>query len=119
MKQITTLIILLSVLVFNCSRLYGNPNYTFKHYNINNGLSQNTVFSIFQDKQGFMWFATKDGLNRFDGSSFKVFRFSSDDRSENSIFHQFLQDKHYQIWVGTDDGEYIYNPEKDSFKHLD
>mgnify|MGYP000438216176 CR=1 FL=1 len=45
-----------------------------KTLDIQDGLSQNTVNAILQDKQGFMWFGTKDGLNRFDGLSFRIFK---------------------------------------------
>lgn len=45
-------------------------NYYFQHFDITDGLTQNTIHSILQDRQGFMWFATKDGLNRFDGHVF-------------------------------------------------
>jgi ligand-binding sensor domain-containing protein len=51
--------------------------YYFRHYQVENGLSNNTVYFISQDSKGFMWFATKDGLNRFDGFHFKVFRINS------------------------------------------
>ena len=47
--------------------------YAFRSLDINNGLSQNTVHAILQDKQGFMWFGTKDGLDRYDGISFRTF----------------------------------------------
>ena len=46
----------------------------FDRIDIKDGLSQNTVNEIIQDSRGFIWFATKDGLNRYDGSHFKVFR---------------------------------------------
>jgi len=49
----------------------------FQHYGIEEGLSQSVVFNIQQDQQGFMWFATQDGLNRFDGNHFEVFNTST------------------------------------------
>ena len=79
-------ILLLQILILKLATGLSNPSYQFKHFNINNGLSQNTVSSIFQDKQGYMWFGTKDGLNRFDGESFKIFRLSSENNSENIVF---------------------------------
>ncbi len=85
-----------------------------------NGLSQNTVNTILQDKQGFMWFGTKDGLNRYDGLSFR--KFKHDDRSQRSIGNNFItalyEDEKGNIWVGTDVGLYIYYPEKDFFEHF-
>lgn len=59
-------------------------NFYFQHYDIKNGLSQNTVHCILQDRQGFIWFATKDGLNRFDGINFR--RVSVDDSDDNGSF---------------------------------
>lgn len=95
--------------------LFSNPSYSFKHYNINNGLSQNTVRTIFQDNQGFMWFGTKDGLNRFDGTTFKVFKFSPNGKLTDNVFHRILQDKHDNIWVATDEGVYIYDVHQEEF----
>lgn len=92
-----------------------NTNYSFKHYNINNGLSQNTVHCIHQDKMGFMWFGTKDGLNRFDGTSFKVFKFSPEGELRNNVFHHILEDKNGNLWVATEGGIYIYNPRLEKF----
>ena len=51
----------------------GMGRYAFRSLDINNGLSQNTVAAIIQDRFGFMWFGTKDGLNRYDGVSFQTF----------------------------------------------
>ncbi|WP_277134800.1 hybrid sensor histidine kinase/response regulator transcription factor [Bacteroides congonensis] len=92
----------------------------FKNLSVQNGLSQNTVNTILQDKQGFMWFGTKDGLNRYDGLSFR--KFKHDDRSQRSIGNNFItalyEDEKGNIWVGTDVGLYIYYPEKDFFEHF-
>lgn len=54
-------------------------NYTFKNIDINAGLSQNSVVDIVEDPSGFIWFATQDGLNRYDGRNFLVFPISFDD----------------------------------------
>ncbi len=94
-------------------------SYQFKHYDINNGLSQNTVRSIFQDDQGFMWFGTKDGLNRFDGTSFKIFKFSPDTNLRDNVFLCILQDKHHNIWVSTEDGVYVYDTYMEKFHRFD
>lgn len=103
-----------------CHAQMADEHYYFKNLSVQNGLSQNTVNAILQDKQGFMWFGTKDGLNRYDGLSFR--KFKHDDRTRRSIGNNFItalyEDSKGDIWVGTDVGLYIYNPEKDSFRHF-
>ncbi|HOL00010.1 MAG TPA: two-component regulator propeller domain-containing protein [Paludibacteraceae bacterium] len=94
------------------------PSYQFKHYDINKGLSQNTVLSILQDKQGFMWFGTKHGLNRFDGKSFKVFKFFPNSEVKDNVFRCILQDKDEKLWLGTDEGVYIYEPRSEKFQRF-
>ncbi|MDD4777647.1 MAG: two-component regulator propeller domain-containing protein [Fermentimonas sp.] len=86
-----------------------NNGYSFKHYNTNNGLSQNSVRTILQDSLGFMWFGTKDGLNRFDGTSFKVFKFSPEGILSDNVFNRIIQDANNNIWLSTDEGVYIYD----------
>lgn len=107
------------LLITSSGKSYGFHNYSFKHYNINNGLSQNTVHSIFQDKQGFMWFGTKDGLNRFDGNSFKIFKFSPNENLRDNVFHHILEDKDGKIWIATEDGVYIYDPRQEKFERFE
>ncbi len=93
----------------------------FKHLSINDGLSQNAVFAILQDSRGFMWFGTKDGLNRYDGYSFNVFYnnpFDSSSLSANYITSLF-EDSRGLIWIGTiDAGIDIYSYEERIFKHI-
>src|SRR6476659_4095543 len=86
---------------------YAQPYY-FRHYQVENGLSNNAVICCLQDKKGFMWFGTKDGLNRFDGYSFKVFRNNRNDpgRIGNNVVHRSYVDRNGILWVGTENGLY-------------
>ncbi len=78
----------------------------FKHLTIEDGLSQNSVHCMIQDRQGFMWFGTQDGLNRYDGYSFSVFRYDPAETSSvsNSWIQTLYEDRHGFLWVGTDGG---------------
>lgn len=93
----------------------------FKNLSIRNGLSQNTVNAILQDRKGFMWLGTKDGLNRYDGLSFRKFKHdAANPRSiGNSFITSLYEDFNGNIWVGTDAGVYIYYPEKEAFEEFD
>jgi ligand-binding sensor domain-containing protein/signal transduction histidine kinase/DNA-binding response OmpR family regulator len=95
--------------------------YYFKHINTESGLSQNTVLSIYQDKTGFMWFGTKDGLNRYDGNAVKVFKQDSGDAKSigNNTIWSLLEVPDGSLWIGTDRGIYIYHPSDESFSYLD
>ncbi len=94
----------------------GRPYY-FRHYRNDNGLSNNTVMSCIQDQRGFIWFGTKEGLNRFDGYQFKVFLHNPAD--SNSIRDNFItalsEDRDGWIWIGTPKGICYYIPESDCF----
>ena len=75
----------------------------FRHLTVKDGLSQGTVITIFQDNQGFMWFGTQDGLNRYDGYSFRVFKHDpSDSTTVNDNFIVLIaEDTAGSLWVGT------------------
>ncbi|MHB1146786.1 MAG: hybrid sensor histidine kinase/response regulator transcription factor [Lutibacter sp.] len=93
----------------------------FKHLTNNNGLSQNLVLSIAQDKDGFMWFGTKDGLNKYDGYLFTVFQ--NEPNNPNSIssnyINELFNDKNGNLWVGTENGILnIYNNASQSFQRI-
>ena len=76
MKKTLTLLICLICYQILCHAQVADEHYYFKNLSVQNGLSQNTVNTILQDKQGFMWFGTKDGLNRYDGLSFRKFKYN-------------------------------------------
>ncbi|MCA6074753.1 hybrid sensor histidine kinase/response regulator transcription factor [Fulvivirga sedimenti] len=80
-----------------------NYTYKFDHFDLESGLSQATVQCIFQDSRGFLWIGTEDGLNRFDGYEFKVFRnnpFDSTSLSYNDI-SSIEEDQEGNLWIGT------------------
>lgn len=90
----------------------------FNHLTVEDGLSNNNVNTLIQDKAGFIWFGTEDGLNRFDGYSFKIYRHITGDSnslSSNNIWSMF-QDEDGIIWIGTKSGELNrYDPKTDKF----
>ena len=79
-----------------------------QHYSIKDGMSQNTVMAIMQDKQGFMWFGTWDGLNRFDGYVFETFKAMHNgvEAHVNNRVDLIYEDEAEQIWWTTYDGHY-------------
>lgn len=79
---------------------------TFNHLTVKDGLSNNEVNSIIQDKTGFIWMGTNDGLNIYNGYSFKTYRHiikDSSSLSDNSIWC-LLEDRSGFIWIGTKNG---------------
>lgn len=89
----------------------------FRHYDNRDGLSHNTVFCAIQDRSGFMWFGTNEGLNRFDGYTFKVYEYDSRDSLsliQNRV-NSMCEASDGTIWICTEDGVCTYHPETDSF----
>ena len=82
-------------------------------------MSASNVKVILQDSYGFMWFGTKNGLNRYDGTS--ILQFNCDDLKAgigNHNISALYEDKERRLWVGTDRGIYIYDPTMDIFTRL-
>lgn len=93
----------------------------FEYYSSENGLSQNTVYSILCDKNGFLWLGTMNGLNRYDGETFKVYKGVSEDGhlSNSSRIERIWEDAADFIWMETYDGAYQYfNQRTESFGSL-
>lgn len=89
----------------------------FRHLQVENGLSNNAVICSLQDKRGFLWFGTKDGLDRFDGYSFKIFRTDPDDSTSigSNFIHSLYEDPKGAIWVGTEKGLYRLDASTERF----
>ncbi|MFC1851985.1 two-component regulator propeller domain-containing protein [candidate division CSSED10-310 bacterium] len=91
---------------------------TFERITIDQGLSQSTVNSIIQDRKGFMWFGTDDGLNKYDGYRFTVYKNNPDNPKciSNDIIYSIYEDKEGTIWIGTNLGLNKFNPAREEFK---
>ncbi len=112
LKKNTPFIIFLNIvtfLLFNVTRVQSQPHF-FRHYQVENGLSNNTVFSSMQDKDGFLWFGTKDGLNRFDGYHFKHFTINDEGHSLTpDIISCMLTDNKGTLFIGCQKGLYYFD----------
>ncbi len=92
----------------------------FKHLLTTDGLSQNNVFDITQDHDGFIWIATEDGLNRYDGKNFVHYRKNLADPSSiaDNFIRKVFVDKDGVLWVGTEKGLSRYNITLDNFDNF-
>ena len=91
----------------------------FVHYGLEEGLSQSSVRTLFQDNLGFLWIGAQDGLNRFDGYSFKVFRPNPNDLSalNGNEISAIIQSADGALWVGTNGGLNRYDLVTGKFSH--
>lgn len=96
------------------------PKLYFKHFTINDGLSQNTIFCMVQDTNDFIWIGTEDGLNRFDGYDFTVYKQENRNPSSlsNSKINALLESKDGTLWIGTADGLNQYNRTTNNFSRI-
>lgn len=113
----------IAILLLTCLTLSGTyaQSYYFRNYQAGNGISSNTITSILQDRKGFLWFGTRNGLNRFDGNSFRIFKHDPQDSTSigsNSVLSLY-EDGSERLWVGTYKGIYQYDPKEDRFYFFD
>ncbi len=96
------------------------PNLKFRHFRIQSGLSDNRINCILQDSRGFMWFGTENGLNKYDGYQFTVFKNTPSNPhslSANRIT-AMIEDAQGMIWIGTNAGLNRYDRNKNDFERL-
>ena len=102
---------------------FANANQTniqFDRYSIEHGLSQEAIFSITQDRQGYMWFATQEGVNRFDGYRFENFYHDPDNENSlsNDVVYSIIEDHQGMLWLGTYEGLDRFDPQTATFTHF-
>lgn len=94
-----------------------SQDYPVKFLSISDGLSNNSVTTIFQDSDGYMWFGTYDGLNRYDGYTFKVFRNSINNPKSllSNTIYNIEGDSKKNIWIGGSKGICVYDKTNSTF----
>ncbi|NBB30530.1 hybrid sensor histidine kinase/response regulator transcription factor [Cellulophaga sp. BC115SP] len=114
-------IIFLFLILFHFCGFTQQKEYKFINFSSKNGLSSNSINAIIKDKNGFMWFGTEDGLNKFDGQNFKVYRHKETDKTSigRGPVNDLIQDKNGQIWLATNFTLSVYNLNLDSFINYD
>jgi len=91
----------------------------FERMTVEDGLSQNAVLTILQDQKGFMWFGTEDGLNKFDGYNFSVFKHDPEDPTTiiDNLISKLFEDQNGDLWIGTRSGLDRYDRSTGNFTH--
>jgi len=121
MRLIPRISILMGIFILLFDSIHSqtlNSNLEFVKYSTRMGLSSNNQNCIIQDNEGFIWIGTGEGLNRFDGRSFKIYRSNSKSKTslKSNIITDLFCDSNGQLWIGTYSGGLSrYNKEKDNF----
>lgn len=115
----------LSLLVLIGSGVSANPHpapplVKFKFLGIEQGLSQSSVMAITEDKHGFIWLGTQDGLNRYDGYEFHQFKYQENNPYSlaDNFIRALLYDSQNRLWVGTMNGLSLYHEEQETFTNF-
>nr|NQU91649.1 hypothetical protein [Bacteroidota bacterium] len=123
---LSTMILVTGCLAQNLSLATNIETAKFQKLTNNEGLSQGTINAIAQDKKGFIWIGTNDGLNRYDGYDVKVFHVKIPDSTtiSSNLINDIIVDRKGDLWIGTARGLNIYNPLTGDFRlvtsvHLD
>ena len=118
-KMLFCLLTLLYAVQGICTAL--PTQFQFRHYNIENGMSSNSVTDIIQDRKGYIWMATDGGLNCFDGISFTFYQKGNPHYPtlQTNIIHTLCEAGEDTLWLGTDIGIYIYNMKENRIARFD
>lgn len=109
-----TLLLFLSIIT---QSIWGNARIV-KHYTINDGLANNAVYSITQDRKGKMWFGTIDGLHNYDGNEIRVWR-DANIKTLGSNIYAINEDSNEVLWVGSEKGLSLFNLKTERFTTFD
>lgn len=112
------IIVLLGIILFHFVSIQAQSGLIFHQLNVNDGLSQNSVLAIAQDKLGFMWFGTRYGLNRYDAKEFRVYESNAADAaslSSSEFIQALYTDRENRLWAGTQNGLNLYVTETEEF----
>lgn len=118
MHRIIKILVFFLFLVLQSHDLFSQrPDLRFKRISVMEGLSHGFVKAITQDYQGYMWFGTEDGLNKYDGYTITVYKHSPEDKTSisNSNINRLLEDKNKNLWIVTNSGVNLYRRDKDNF----
>jgi len=105
----------------NLLDVYAQSNDDFTRISINDGLSQSTVRAILQDSEGYMWFGTQDGLNKYDGYKFTIYKKNLDNPNtlSNNEVTSIVEDNNGDLWIGTNGGGLNkFNKKTETFIHF-
>jgi ligand-binding sensor domain-containing protein/signal transduction histidine kinase len=116
MKRPGTILFFCFVLFAHCF----SQQYTFSNYSINDGLSQSVINCVFQDSLGYIWLGTQNGLNRFNGETFDIYRFNPSDTNSitNNWIYAISEDHDGNLWIGTKGGLFKYFQKQNVFRQI-
>jgi len=111
------LLLLAGILIYPATGIAQAPRLRFSHISNEQGLSNSTVEAIYQDSKGYIWFGTRDGLNKYDGLGMTVYK--NDPADTNSLGESYIrslyEDRAHNLWVGTINGLNRFNRDKNNF----
>lgn len=118
MKRLLFISLLISLCLL--AGAFSSENYTFTHLTVDNGLSNNWVEDICQDKYGRMWFATNDGINCYNGYDFTIYKHDPDDDCtiQSNIINSLYIDRNMDLWACTANGLARFDYEKGLFLRI-
>lgn len=115
-----SIIAFISLITLCIEPLMASAEFSFKKYQVENGLSHNTTWCAIQDSYGFLWIGTSNGLNCYYGSGNKIYRNVLNDKySLGNNFVSSLMEEGEDLWIGTSSGLYIYDRSDDHFLYFD
>ncbi|MGH7493795.1 MAG: sensor histidine kinase [bacterium] len=112
-----TSIIIIAVLFLSRDHYAQTGDLAFERISTEQGLSQSSVHAILQDHQGFLWIGTEDGLNKYDGYNFTVYRHDASDSTSisDNLVNTVFEDRAHRLWIGTKNGLNLFDRATEKF----